>query len=159
MVGYYCYLGKEHNSRTVPAKGRRPLSMDLSSMFNPKNSVIYSLLPSAVQSRLPKLGSIRKTMCSTYGLDLQVEDGEHKAPLEEYTSEIVLREATPEIAEYGSYFEDQLGVGEYDKAAVKMRSRQQLPESESGIDWKVANQGKSETIIYLAIALLTDYRN
>jgi len=68
-------------------KKERPLSLD--------SSMIYSLLPSAVQSRLPKLPSIRKTVC-TYAFDIELQtDGHGTKPTlstTDYSSEIVLRD-------------------------------------------------------------------
>lgn len=131
---------------TSAPKGR-PLSFDFSA-FNPKNSIIYSLIPSIVQNRLPRLGSTSRNACA-YGFDSDIEeedrilDNGNKTFPSGHRSEIVLRDinSSPEPRDLANYIEQQPGV--QDDKPGQARSNQRCLDS--GIDWKFANQGTFRT--------------
>lgn len=125
-----------HNTFDIPHNDQC-LSLD-SPTYKRKDSTIFSLLPSIVQSRLPKLASIRKTMC-TYSSDFEVQhDGLQRNLLSaECSSEIILRDTQS--------LSGSTDPGNYLQSGDERRraENQKYSESDSGIDWKFANQGAS----------------
>lgn len=121
-------------------------------------SMLFSMLPSAVQSRLPRLPSIRRSV-SMYGLasrrkpaDSRPSTGSStssgtRTPDVGYTSAMVLSNgmtmADEESARY--YVESVATSDDEDLQTTTSKERQpqrvELTESTSGISWKFANQG------------------
>ena len=125
----------------------RPLSADFAP--RPKESMLYSMLPSVIQCRLPRLPSIRRSV-SMYGSvarrkstasDSRPNSGMRISDAG-FTSAIVLSGAREEeVAEYiveSASDEDasRPGTGE-----GRQPGEMELTESSSGIGWKFANQG------------------
>jgi hypothetical protein len=122
----------------------------------PKDSMLYSFLPSAVQSRLPRLQSLRRSI-SMYGLatkrkapdlDSRPSSGT-RTPELGYTSAMVLSgsaetrydEQMDYVVESASSDEDTSRPGTGESRQV---SGMELRESTSGIGWKFANQGMQQ---------------
>lgn len=116
--------------------------------------MIYSLLPSVVQSRLPRLATIQKLAC-TYGTEFENErqkiEGQDRIIQQrlpsEYDSEIAIRptqvgckEAELDTREIEPYFDESSSGLEGVKQA-QIKSSQHMLGTQSGIDWKFANQG------------------
>lgn len=139
---------------TVPRP--RPLSADF--LTYPKEaSMLYSILPSAVQSRIPRLPSLRRSV-SIYGLSKFADSRASsigsstsgtRTPDGAYTSAMVLsdRQAMAE-EDMAGYYAESVGTSE-DEALQTKASRERQPqrvdmtENASGIGWKFANQGMS----------------
>lgn len=122
---------------------RRPVSAD--SPLRPESpSMLYSILPSAVKSRLP---SLRRSV-SMYGLttrskitDRPYRSSGSRTPEEKSTNAIVWSgrtEGNIYLAESGMETSE-----EEDAAGLRKTYRQPaaLDEEKSGIGWKFANQG------------------
>lgn len=130
----------------------RPLSADFTCKKSP--SMLYSLLPTAVQSRLPELPSLRRS-ASMYGLTTRRKSFASAPPSGARTPEarfgnaMVLSGRTEE----DSYFAD--GSSEED-LNIHVQSRNtkaghlMLDEQKSGIGWKYANQGDS-FLVFISI--------
>ncbi|EKD19707.1 hypothetical protein MBM_01659 [Drepanopeziza brunnea f. sp. 'multigermtubi' MB_m1] len=118
--------------------------------------MIYSMLPSVVQSRLPRLPSIRRSV-STHGFR-QVRQWIESLPSSKsstlspssgirtpdagYTSALVLNEGRETGVEEQliGYFEQ---ASSDEEAAPKTRMTLEMTEGNDGIVWKFANQGLS----------------
>ena len=125
----------------------RPLSADFAQ--DPKqSSMLYSMLPSVVQSRLPRLPSLRKS-ASMYGLATKRKGTQSgsRTPEMGYTNAMVLSGSRDVVSRDGSELEAysvESMSSEEDLTQSTNRRRQQtmdLSESKSGISWKYANQG------------------
>ena len=126
----------------------------VSADFGPRTkepSVFYSMLPSAVQSRLPRLTSLRRSV-SMYGLTSRRNGAGSRpssstssgssTPNAEYANAMVLsgsRAVEEELTRYA--VEPGLLDEELPQAANRKRQLMVLTESQSGIGWKFANQG------------------
>ncbi|TVY51651.1 hypothetical protein LCER1_G006161 [Lachnellula cervina] len=124
----------------------RPFSADFAS--RPKYSILYSMLPSAVQCRIPRLPSLRRTV-SMYGLvgrrrsiDLDSRPSSGSGtPEAGYTSAIVLmgeREEEYVVESVSDEDTSRPSTGE-----GRQLAGMELTEINSGINWKFANQGLS----------------
>lgn len=128
------------NSRT------RPVSAD----FEPraKDSLLYSILPSAVQVRLPRLLSLRRSP-SMYGLTTPQKSTESipssasssgiSTPRPGYMNAMVLSSAVDDAGSSGN----SVSSDEEEEAMNK----KELIESHSGISWKFANQGNKSPFV------------
>lgn len=134
----------------------RPLSADFSPRAK-EASMLYSMLPSAVKSRLPRLPSLRRSV-SVYGMAAR-----RKAPdsrpasgsrTPEYASAMVLSGAGMLNSEedIAGYFVENLSSSSEEDVPQTSTSKgrqplgMELTESRSGIGWKFANQGKCPII-------------
>lgn len=142
----------------------RPLSADC--IEPAENSMLYAMLPSAVQSRLPRLPSLRKSV-SIYAVAVSRKSRNDAAsrpstPPPGYTSATALSRSdmmdsrVVEMSEF--YATQQL---EHNLGASKTQSQPlEMSEVQSGIGWKFANQGISIAsclgiiLIYLGLNLL-----
>jgi len=112
--------------------------------------MLYSMLPSVVQSRLPRLPSLRRSV-SMYGLTSREKTVESRSgdrtPEMEYTSAMVLSGARGVMSadrdEMAGYFSQQSSSDEDLAGTLSGKKRQpiELSELKSGIGWKFANQG------------------
>lgn len=131
--------------------GSRPLAAEFVSR-NKEASMFYSILPSAVQSRLPRLPSLHRS-ASRYGLATKRNSANSRPPSgagtpPDYTTALVLSGGAlvgeEDTAGYvldnlsNSSEEDILQMGS-DKG--RRTPGVELTESSSGIGWKFANQG------------------
>ncbi len=124
-----------------------------------KSSMLFSMLPSAVQSRLPRLPSIRRSV-SMYGLahrsrfapaELSTSSGGSstgsRTPDGAYTNALVLSDTRTMVTEeeVAGYFVENASSDEESTAGFERRKRKntmtEVAESKSGIGWKFANQG------------------
>ncbi|KAF4630970.1 hypothetical protein G7Y89_g7166 [Cudoniella acicularis] len=143
---------------TSTASQSRPLSADFTAAIPTEASMLYSMLPSAVQSRLPRLPSLRR-LVSMYGLATCRRSAHSRTtsgsrtPDSGYASAMVLSRS----ANFGSdddisgYFGDsvssdedasQNGTGTPQNGAVYAMQLTEV-DSGTGISWKFANQGLS----------------
>lgn len=138
--------------RNLPATIRnRPLSAD----FAPRTkeaSMLYSMLPTAVQSRLPRLLSLRRSV-SMYGSATRRKAADSRpasgSRTPEYASAMVLSSAGLLNSEedIAGYFVENLStsseedVPQTETGKGRQPSGMELTESRSGIGWKFANQG------------------
>ncbi|KAG4413647.1 hypothetical protein IFR04_013225 [Cadophora malorum] len=147
---------RQRVSNTPPSN--LPLSDFLPRTKEP--SMLYSLLPSAVQSRLPRLPSIRRSV-SMYGMSrkrkpaaLRPSSGSStssassgiRTPERGYTSAMVLSDTRTMMADDGlvDYFVEHVSSDEETVMPRKGRTQNmELTENKSGIGWKYANQGLS----------------
>jgi len=134
-----------HNPLKTSVPKDRPLDFSIS---NAKASIIYSLLPSflpsAVQNRLPRLGSAGHssyTYASHFEIKEEARTFNNHGKTVPTSHEIVLRDAqsTPEPTEFESYSETPSGFEENNPSQA--HSNRQSLGSEEVIDWKFANQG------------------
>jgi hypothetical protein len=132
----------------------RPLSDFLP---HPKEaSMLYSILPSAVQSRIPRLPSIRRSV-QIYGLNSKRKSADSRpstgssassgtrTPDVGYTSAMVLsdRQAVAD-EDMAGYYVESVATSDDEISqtkTIKERQRVELTENVSGIGWKFANQG------------------
>ena len=107
--------------------------------------MFYSMLPSAVQSRLPRLPSLRRSV-SMYGLSTRPKGIDYRGPgsgnrtpdmAMVLSGTRVTGELTYEI-ESSSSEEDPANI----RSMGKGRQTMELTESSSGIGWKFASQGR-----------------
>lgn len=110
-----------------------------------ESSMLYSLLPNVVQSRLPRIPSIRSSV-GLHGTRKSASTGT-TTPEPAYQPAIVYgvgqTMAASDGEETGSYFADETLYSEEDMARAQMRRELLgLPETKSGITWKFAKQGK-----------------
>lgn len=141
----------------LPAKlHNRHLSAD----FIPRTkepSMLYSMLPSAIKSRLPRLPSLRRSV-SMYGLPTRRKSADSRpssgARTPEYTFAMVL--AGGQLADQddmGGFYPESLSNSSDDDLAPASsgKSRRttgmELTENRSGIGWKFANQGTSPSAV------------
>ncbi|KAH7385024.1 hypothetical protein BKA64DRAFT_628799 [Cadophora sp. MPI-SDFR-AT-0126] len=122
-------------------------------------SMLYSLLPSAVRSRLPRLPSLRRSV-SMYGMSrkrkpavLRPSSGSStssassgmRTPERGFTSAMVLSDTRTMMADDGvvDYFVESVSSDEETMRPRKSSRGQalELTENKSGIGWKFANQG------------------
>lgn len=152
---------RQRNSTTPPTN--RPLSDFLPRTKEP--SMLYSLLPSAVQSRLPRLLSLRRSV-SMYGMarkrkpavsrpssgsSTSSASSGSRTPEAGYTSAMVLSDSRAVAVDDGlaGYFVESASSDEETLTPRKRRAQGQgmeLSESKSGIGWKFANQGTFSSI-------------
>lgn len=138
----------------------RPLSAD----FAPRTkeaSMLYSMLPSAVQSRLPSLPSLRRSV-SMYGLATRRKSADSRpasgARTPEYASAMVLSGAGALSTEedIAGYLVESLSISSDEDVPQKSTSKgsqplgMELTESRSGIGWKFANQGEISPQVFEA---------
>ena len=139
--------------RDLPATLRnRPLSADFAPGAK-EPSMLYSMLPSAVQSRLPRLPSLRRSV-SMYGLATRRKSAVSRpasgARTPEYASAMVLSSAGALNTEddIAGYFVESISnssdddVPQTSTSKGRQPSGMELTESRSGIGWKFANQGR-----------------
>ena len=131
---------------------RRPLSAGFA-QAGKDCSMLYSILPAAVQSRLPRLPSIRRS-ASMYGLPshrdlstISTPGSGSRTPEYEYKTAIVLVDQEErsngfviESASVSSEEDDNF-VSRLDAKLGKRTERLEAYEVKSGIEWKFANQG------------------
>ncbi|KAG0649211.1 hypothetical protein D0Z07_4532, partial [Hyphodiscus hymeniophilus] len=129
--------------KATPCRRRRPLYADFAPRAKP-SSMLFSMLPSAVQSRLPRLSSLRKSV-SMYGLATVRRGHGSRGPWSGSRTPdmaMVLSGARP--TEELGYEIDSLSsddeLTKLDDAGMR-RPMVELTESTSGIGWKFANQG------------------
>lgn len=133
----------------------RPLSADFAAcpLVTCKESVLYSMLPSVVQSRLPRIPSLRRSV-SMYGvarrklyLSKSTPTSRPNTPPDEYDTAITLKaiaadgkrsEISQYYAEVSSEEEDQRGRLGGRGSTTKNPT---VTEDKSGIGWKYAGQG------------------
>ena len=140
-----------------------PRSSSADSSLRPKSpSMLYSILPSAVKSRLPGLPLLRRSS-STYGLTTpRIADPSHpssglRAP--DSTLAGAMLWSSPEVegnlyfAERGVETSEEEAIAQMDK--MKYRQAMILNENRSGIGWKFASQG----IYYLLLSLISCLAN
>ncbi|CZR67046.1 uncharacterized protein PAC_16945 [Phialocephala subalpina] len=144
----------------TPAARIRPLSADLKFLPQAKeSSMLYSMLPSAVKSRLPRLPSIRRSV-SMYGLASRRKSADERPSTGSSTSSgtrtpdggagfgaMVLADQELGMTDY--YTVESVGTSDDEgnskgpKDAQRQERRVELSEGVSGIGWKFANQGLS----------------
>jgi len=122
----------------------RPLSADFAP--RPKDSILYSILPSAVQCRIPRLPSLRRTV-SMYGLagrqrstelDSRPSSG-YGTPEPSYTSAMVLMGGREE--EYAAESVSDEDTSRPSTGEGSHPVGMGLTDLSGGINWKFANQG------------------
>ena len=109
-----------------------------------QSSMLYSILPSAVQSRLPRLPSLRRSV-SMYGLATRRKVDSSRPGSGSRTPEMTMVLSGARVTEELGYEIESLSSDD-DLANTgstgKGRQTMELTESKSGIAWKFANQGK-----------------
>lgn len=140
--------------RPSPSTTRpRPLSADflssypdlnLSAQGDKQSSMLYSMLPSAVQNRLPRIPSLRRSV-SLYGIA-----GRRKSSSATGSSSST-RPVTPEeAAAYGAVVlrerTEEVGLFEGREDPFRQRGIGDVLEEKSGIGWKHAGQGESRAL-------------
>lgn len=118
-------------------------------------SMLYSMIPSAVKSRLPKLPSIRRS-ASMYGLKPRPKSADSSCPSSGSTTPRTILGSSMvwsgARAEGELYFAGGIEASEDEDATqVDKRNFQQhevLDETRSGIGWKFANQGTYYLLCY-----------
>jgi len=149
--------------QNLPAPIRnRPLSAD----FAPRTkeaSMLYSMLPSAVQSRLPRLPSLRRSV-SMYRLATRRKSADSKPTsgtrTPEYASAMVLSGGGTLNGEedIAGYFVESLSISsdedipQTSTGKGRRTSGMELTESRSGIVWKFANQGNHPSQVLIRFA-------
>jgi hypothetical protein len=115
--------------------------------------MLYSMLPSAVQSRLPHLSSLRRSV-SMRGLVTKGKSADSRpasgARTPEYASAMVLSGGKALVGgeDIAGYFVESLSassdedVPQTSTGKGTRTSGMELTEVRSGIGWKFANQGK-----------------
>ena len=123
----------------------RPWSADF--VEPAKNSMLYTMLPSAVQNRLPRLPSLRKSV-SMYGIAASRKSCEDAAsrpttPPSGYASAMVLS-ASHTMDTQDAEMSEFYGSQQADERSMSSRPQQsvEMSETQSGIEWKFANQGE-----------------
>lgn len=121
-----------------------------------KESVLFSVLPSVAQNRLPRLLSIRRSL-STYGLvgrrksqiGTPKSDSGAYTPEAGYTSTMVLSSspATGDDSSTEYSVEGALSYEDSPRQVTGEYRRMELTESATGIEWKFANQGTSTFLL------------
>ncbi|PQE20113.1 glutathione-dependent formaldehyde-activating enzyme protein [Rutstroemia sp. NJR-2017a BBW] len=111
-----------------------------------ESSMLYSLLPNVVQSRLPRIPSIRSSV-GLQGIGKAASTGT-TTPEPGYPPASLYgagqTTASSDGGESGSYFADETLYSEEDIPRTKARRELlELPETKTGIAWKFANQGLS----------------
>jgi hypothetical protein len=141
----------QDRQRSLPAAIRnRPLTADFAP--RPKQaSMLYSILPSAVQSRLPRLLSLRRSV-SMYGLATRRKSAHSRpasgAQTPEYTSAMVLSGAGALNSDddIAGYLVESLSTSSEEDVPQTSKGKRppgmELTESSSGIGWKFANPGR-----------------
>lgn len=135
----------------------RPLSADFAPRTK-EDSMLYSMLPAVVKSRLPRIPSFRRS-ASMYGLttrrkpapsasaDSRPSSGSTSGSrTPEYTSAVVLSGSRAMAeADISGYFIESASSDEDRPPALERKERSgqgmELTERKSGIGWKFANQG------------------
>jgi hypothetical protein len=126
----------------------RPLSVDPTG-YGPtpkESSMLMSILPSMVQSRLPSIPSLRRSV-SAYGL--KARRGIRSRPGTPPDDRTAMILSGSRVEELGSvtgtdYFGDETSSGEEDargRLNGDRRRNVELTEGRSGIVWKFAGQG------------------
>ncbi|KAM3067754.1 hypothetical protein ACMFMG_011489 [Clarireedia jacksonii] len=110
-----------------------------------ESSMLYSLLPNVVQSRLPRIPSIRSSV-GFYGTRNTPSTGT-TTPEAGYQPSMIYEVGKTAISsdsnEIGSYFADETLYSEEDISQTRTRrDLLGLHEMKSGIAWKFAKQGK-----------------
>lgn len=126
-----------------PRQRPRPLSADFAPRTK-QSSMLYSILPSAVQSRLPRLPSLRRSV-SMYGLATRRKGNDSSRPGSgSRTPDTAMVLSGARVTEELGYEIDSLSSDD-DLTTIgstgKRASTMELTESRSGIGWKFANQG------------------
>ncbi|KAH8646978.1 hypothetical protein BGZ60DRAFT_424153 [Tricladium varicosporioides] len=144
-------------SKHPTLSGNRPLSADFTAAMPPiEASMLFSILPSAVQSRLPRLPSLRRSV-SMYGLSAKkrsvhsVTSSGSRTPDSGYASAMILSRADDISSEdeMSSYFGDASSADEnVSRPGTNTPVNIQIMEltevsTGTGISWKFANQGLS----------------
>jgi hypothetical protein len=125
-----------------------------------KQSMLFTMLPAVVQSHLPRLPSIRRSV-SMYGLanrrksaqtDSRPSSGGSstgsRTPDGGYNTALVLSHSRAMVAEeeVATYFAESASSDEDSSAEFRRRKGKnvvmEVAETKSGIGWKFANQGK-----------------
>lgn len=137
----------------------RPFSADFGA-HTKESSMLFSMLPTAVQSRLSRLSSIRRSV-SMYGLanrrksvpeQSRPSSGRSstgsRTPDGTYTNALVLSDARTRVAndEVAGYLVESASSDEESTTDLRTKRRDagmEIAESKSGIGWKFANQGLS----------------
>ncbi len=137
--------------------------------------MLYSMLPSVLQSRLPRLPSLRRS-ASMYGgtrkqrpLDPRPSSKSStssassgiRTPEAGYTSALVLSDTRTLTAEDDlvGYFDGISSDEEASSSKAQQRQGMELTETQSGIGWKFANQGKLNYPYVGNVNILTMYRS
>ncbi|KAI9741414.1 MAG: hypothetical protein M1818_004220 [Claussenomyces sp. TS43310] len=130
----------------------RPLSADFASYVPApsQESMLYSMLPAAVQSRLPRIPSLRRSV-NMYGsatrTSKRATTSRPDTPPDDYRCAVVLRSATSNVkgGDVVDYYAEQTSEEEEDSGRfMSNRSERQgidVTEGKSGIGWKYAGQG------------------
>lgn len=117
-----------------------------------KESILYTMLPSALQNHLPRLPSIRR-LVGLLGFAASRQPSETdprpssgaRTPEEQYRSTMVLSGSGTAMAEdTASYIIESASEDDTSRPSTSERRRavgMELTESSSGIAWKFANQG------------------
>lgn len=111
----------------------RPLSADCT----PRSSILLAMLPSVVKSRLPRLPSLHGNSVYSHRSTLSAPASGSRTPSDEFGNALVLSGGSVEDA----YFADQVSSEEDFSRA---RGKGKALESQSGVDWKFANQGMQD---------------
>ena len=150
------------NPQPPPHTQLRPFSADFT-QTKMQSSMLFNILPSVVQSRLPQLPSIRRS-ASAYGSTRWkspsgAPSSGSQTPEMGCTSTMVLRDLPDGVSSDGEemegYFVEQASSVEdlsiENTPSQTPRSRQTIDasESKSGIGWKFANQGTSSPCLSL----------
>lgn len=147
-------MAQLHQRDTASTPRIRPLSTDF--LPHPEEaSMLYSILPSVVQARIPRLPSIRRSV-SIYGLtskrkyaDSRPSTGSSassgiRTPDVGYTSAMVLSDRQAADEDMAGYYVESVATSDDEGSqtkTIKERQRVELTENASGIGWKFANQG------------------
>ena len=152
------------HSRTQSADSIREL------LIPAEASMLFSLLPTAVQARIPRLPSIRRSVSSFPITRRKFPDSKPgsraRTPELGYTSAMVLSrpEGTGNEDEVTSYFGGSVSSDEEDMQvgatgdAINQGQGKGLAEPSTGIAWKFANQGRSFRLVQLEYANVFDRR-
>ncbi|RDW79431.1 hypothetical protein BP6252_04069 [Coleophoma cylindrospora] len=125
----------------------RPMSENFSQHAR-DSSMFFSLLPSAVKSRIPRIPSIRRSV-SMYAMASRrrITRSGSSTPDTGYTSAMVLSGGSRALMPTGEeamseyYIEGMSSEEDVPRGPRNKRQSVELTESKSGIAWKYANQG------------------
>ena len=124
---------------------KRPLSADCTPRTN-SHSMLLSMLPSVVQSRLPSLSSLRRHSNSTYGehygsrrKSVSAPGSGSRTPIAGLGNVMVLSSAK---LDEDSYMTECLSdEGSSTPSTIDYQRSQCVADENNGIEWKFANQG------------------
>ncbi|CAG8976022.1 hypothetical protein HYALB_00007549 [Hymenoscyphus albidus] len=133
----------EQSQRRTPFSHIRAQSADIV-QSNMSTSMLFSMLPSALQARIPRLSSLRRSVSSialSQSLVSPTPTTGFHTPDMGYTTAMVLGRSNDLGGEYGSSIDSDDEGLQMTTVAASSSEEIQLHENSTGISWKYANQG------------------